>query len=163
MLVMPAIPVEATDPRFRQFYDYWLSCAPPGRLPGRQHIDPVDVPQLLPSLMLYDIVQEGANLRFRVRIAGEMLVTILGLNPAGRFIDEFVIEAKRTDVNAAFTLVARDRTAHYWENQLWTAGLDYIRMQRLALPLARNGTQTDMIIACHVRAPVDAPGQDSAR
>jgi hypothetical protein len=128
-----------------------VKCAPPGRLPGRQHIDPLDIPTLLPGLMLYDVVEADAGPRFRVRVAGEMVVGLLGTNPKGRYIDEFVIEPRKADVNAALAAVARDRIAHYWENQVWTSGLEYVTMQRLALPLARDGINADMVIAYHVR------------
>ena len=37
-------------PRVARLYRYWLSIHPPGGgLPGRQHFDPVDVPELLPG------------------------------------------------------------------------------------------------------------------
>jgi len=157
---LPDLPPEAVHEDFRRFYDYWSCAAPAGALPGRQHIDPlVDLPRLIPSLVLYDVVPSDDELRFRVRVAGEVLVEIMGSNPAGRYIDEFVLPERRRQVNAAFTQVARMRVAHYWENQMWTAGRQYIRMQRLALPLARDGRIVDMVFACHVRvdAPTDSP------
>jgi hypothetical protein len=185
-VILPPFPAEAADPRFRQFYDYWASRAPPGRLPGRQHIDPLDIPALLTGVMLYDVVAVAAaagggaavagapggdamptdvtdadamptRVRFRVRIAGEMLVDVLGRNPTGRFIDEFIVDERKADVNDAFAAVARQRIAHYWENQLWTAGREYVRMQRLALPLARDGVSPDMVIAYYVRTDLPKP------
>lgn len=181
-VVLPPLPEEAADPRFRAIYDYWTSRAPPGLLPGRQHIDPLDTPALLPGIVLYDVVPwppgdvaatgtgaagaggtagaampGDAGLRFRMRIAGEMLVEVLGRNPTGRFIDEFVLDERKADVNAAFAAVAQGRIADYWENQLWTAGREYVRMQRLALPLARDGVTPDMVIAYYVRTNLPQP------
>jgi hypothetical protein len=161
IITLPALPAEATDPEFRQFYGYWVQCAPPGLLPGRQHLDPLDMPNLLHGLMLYDVVEHGAGLRFRVRVAGQTLVDMLGASPKGHFIDEFVIEQRKADVNAALTAVARERIAHYWENRLWTAGLEYITMQRLALPLARDGLHPDMVIAHYVRVQRRPDGGDA--
>ncbi len=153
---IPELPPKAVHPDFQRFYGYWRNAAPsPAALPGRQHIDPlVDIPALIPSVVLYDVVPDEQDTRFRIRVAGEMLVEIMGAAPAGRFIDEFVLPARKAQVNEAFTQVARERVAHYWENQMWTAGRQYIRMQRLALPLARDGRNVDMVFACHVR--VDA-------
>src|SRR5262249_11605642 len=134
-----------------------------GRLPGRQHIDPLDVPALLPSLVLFDVVTHpdagpgDAPLRFRVRIAGGMLVELIGANPTGRFIDEFVADDRRRQLNAAYAGVVRDRAAHFWENQLWTPGREFVRVQRLALPLARDGQTVDMIAACYAQAGQPAP------
>ncbi len=160
-ITLSELPPEAGHPDFRLFYDYWRAAAPAGLLPGRQHVDPlVELPRLIPNLVLYDVVPSAdEELRFRVRVAGETLVEIMGSNPAGRYIDEFVLPERRRHVNAAFTEVARTRVAHYWENQMWTAGRQYIRMQRLALPLARDGRIVDMVFACHVRVdtPTDSP------
>ncbi|MBI3504874.1 MAG: PAS domain-containing protein [Proteobacteria bacterium] len=153
---LPDLPPAASHPDFRRFYDYWRAAAPAGCLPGRQHVDPlVDLPQLIPSIVLYDAVPGGEGLRFRIRVAGETLVEIMGTAPTGRFIDEFVVADRRAQLNEAFSQVVRARAAHYWENQIWTAGRQYIRMQRLALPLARDGRIVDMIFACYVR--VDIP------
>lgn len=151
------MPADATHPDFRIFYDYWRACAPAGLLPGRQHIDPViDIPSLVPRLALYDVVDTPEGLRFRVRVAGEVLIEVMGLAPAGHFVDDFIVPERRATVNGAFRQVARERTAHYWEKQMWTAGRQYVRMQRMALPLARDGRTVDMIFACHIRVPGDA-------
>jgi len=34
----------------KSLYSYWRAISPPGRLPGRQHFDPLDVPRLLPNI-----------------------------------------------------------------------------------------------------------------
>jgi hypothetical protein len=159
-ITLPDLPPEASHPDFHDFYAYWHAAAPAGLLPGRQHIDPlVEVPRLIPSIVLYDVVRSDEGPRFRIRVAGEMLVDIMGSNPMGRFIDDFVLPERRGHVNAAFRDVVRAHIAHYWENQMWTAGRQYIRMQRLALPLARDGRNVDMVFACHVRVdtPTDSP------
>lgn len=162
MFSLPTLPPEATDEGLRAFYAYWVSRAPAGKLPGRQHIDPLDVPVLLPNLVLLDVVEpESAGApRFRVRLAGGTLVDLIGVNPTGQFIDDYVAENRRAQLNAAYTSVARDRVAHYWENQLWTPGREFVRVQRLALPLARDGETVDMIVACYAR--VDTPAPDGA-
>ncbi len=155
-IALPEFPPAAAHPDFRQFYDYWRGRAPDGLLPGRQHIDPlIDIPALVPRLALYDVVEFPEGPRFRVRVAGEVLIEVMGLAPAGRFVDEFIVPERRATLNDAFTRVARERIVHYWEKPMWTAGRQYIRMQRMALPLARDGRNVDMIIACHVRVPTD--------
>jgi len=158
MISLPALPAAATDPRLRAFYDYWRGRAPDGLLPGRQHIDPLDIPALLPDLVLFDVVESGGALRFRVRVAGGTLVELVGgTNPTGRFIDEFVAQNRRDTLNAAYASVVRDRNAHFWESQLWTPGREFVRVQRLALPLARDGQAVDMVIGCYARVETPPP------
>lgn len=169
MISLPSLPAEVTDPGLRAFYDYWRSRAPAGRLPGRQHIDPLDMPALLPSLVLLDVVAPevdrvggaaaggDATLRFRVRLAGGTLVELVGSNPTGHFIDAFVPANRRAALNQAYTSVVRGRAAHYWESQLWTEGREFVRVQRLALPLARDGETVDMVIGCYARVEEAPP------
>jgi hypothetical protein len=156
-----SLPPQATDPRFRAFFDYWQERAPPGLLPGRQHIDPIDIPALLPGIVLYDVVGDPAGdlaaLRFRFRLVGTMMCETVGVDPTGRFLDEMVLTDKKDAVQAAFVSVARDRAAHYWENPLWSADRTYVRLQRLALPLATDGVAVDRIVAYYIRTPTPAP------
>lgn len=160
MISLPPLPAEATEPRLKAFYDYWRSRAPDGLLPGRQHIDPLDVPVLLPDLVLLDVVapESGDGMpRFRVRLAGGTLVELVGANPTGRFLDEFVPANRRDALNAAYASVVRGRSAHFWESQLWTEGREFVRVQRLALPLARDGETVDMVIGCYARVETPPP------
>src|SRR5258707_1296396 len=51
-----------------RLYEYWRAAAPPGRLPGRQHIAPEDIVPLLSRLWMLDVFREP--LRFRYRLVG---------------------------------------------------------------------------------------------
>ena len=45
----------AWHPLVRRLYDYWVSVAPPGGLPGRQHIAPEEIPALWSRLWMLDV------------------------------------------------------------------------------------------------------------
>ena len=49
---------ETWHPTIRALYDYWVSVHPPGGLPGRQHIDPIAIPRLLPHLFMVDVSRD---------------------------------------------------------------------------------------------------------
>ena len=53
----PASDLPSTaHPKIVAPYDYWLKAAPTtGVLPGRQHIDPIDIPSLLENIWLVDV------------------------------------------------------------------------------------------------------------
>src|SRR5580704_11906069 len=59
-------------PLVQQCYDYWLSTAPPGGLPGRQHIAPEKMAAWLSRLWLLDIHRDP--LRYRLRVCGSAVV-----------------------------------------------------------------------------------------
>ncbi len=81
------------DVRIRRFADYLASKAPSGKLPGRQDIVPHEIPDLLPYLMLYDIVPQpsGNAIRYRTRLAGTHVVELLGGDPTGKFVDDVLL------------------------------------------------------------------------
>src|SRR5260370_32714785 len=56
----------ARHPLVRRFYDYWVSVAPPGCLPGRQHIAPEKIPALWSRMSMLDC--HRVPLRYRHRL-----------------------------------------------------------------------------------------------
>lgn len=55
----------AEQEAWKQLYDYWLSKHVAGRPPSRNDLDPpVDVPRLIPNIMLIDV--DGDVLRYRL-------------------------------------------------------------------------------------------------
>src|SRR5713226_4402781 len=73
-------------PLVRQFYEHWLSIAPPGQLPGRQHIAPEQMVPMLSRMWMLDVHRDP--LRFRFRLYGTALVSSLGGEVTGRWLDE---------------------------------------------------------------------------
>jgi hypothetical protein len=144
-------PVPTADARVRQLYEHWLGLRPgPGILPGRQHFDPVALPvSLLPLLWLADI--ERAPLRFRYRLLGTEHVRVFGRDYTGQWIDEahpdFVGSAAYSQFIAA---AERGEVGYRCGNTLILLPKDYRSMERLILPLARDGREVDMLLAISV-------------
>jgi hypothetical protein len=144
------LPPDATDPRFREFFRYWQSKAPAGQLPGRAHIDPLEIPRLLPHIALYDVVRSGEDLRFRFRLAGTGVVETLGADNTGKFIDEIMNAEAYKPLREHYGILVRDGTPQYWKRNLPYANRDFLAVQRLALPLAADGKTVDMVISYYV-------------
>jgi hypothetical protein len=145
-----SLPADAKDPRFSAFFVYWQSKAPPGRLPGRQHIDPSEIPRLLPHLALYDVIRNGDDFRFRFRLVGTGAAEALGADNTGRFIDEIMAPEPYRPLHAAYSELVRRHTPQYWQRNLPFANRDFLAVQRLALPLAADGDTVDMIMTYYV-------------
>src|ERR1051326_5054558 len=73
-----------TDDRLTAAFEYWVLQSG-GRLPGRRDIDPVDIPKLLPILMLVETLPSG---RYRYRLVGTENADAFGMNATGRYLDE---------------------------------------------------------------------------
>jgi len=150
-----SLPADAEDPRFHAFFAYWQSKAPFGRLPGRQHIDPLDIPRLLPHIALYDVVRQDGDFRFRFRLVGTGAAQALGADNTGRYIDEIMEADAYGPLHAAYSQIVRDHTPQYWQRNLPFANRDFLAVQRLALPLAADGSTVDMIMTYYVAIPRD--------
>src|SRR5260370_6304800 len=72
-------------PLVRQFYEHWLSIAPPGRLPGRQQVAPEQMVRMLSRMWMLDVHRDP--LRFRYRLYGTALVSSLGREAPGQWLD----------------------------------------------------------------------------
>lgn len=76
---------EVTSPLISQLHDYWMALAS-GAIPDRDQLDPVDIKELLPSLMIADV--EPEPFRIRYRLVGTRVVEAAGIDFTGRYLDE---------------------------------------------------------------------------
>jgi len=139
------------DERLVRLHAYWQARHPPGGgLPGRQHVDPLEIgPALLPFLFLLEV--EDDPLRFRYRLTGTHMVKGIGRDPTGRLMEsafpEFLFGRSYPDYPAC----VRDRSAvRRTGAPTSVATRDHIVIDRLLLPLARDGRRVDMILGASI-------------
>jgi hypothetical protein len=134
----------------RRFYDYWLSVAPPGKLPGRQHIAPEDLVPLLPRLWMLDVHRNP--LRLRYRLAGTQVVWSLRREVTGQWLDEM-------EPDRALKPIVFDRYRFIVETgrPTWRHGVStrvrerpYETVENCLAPLAADGKTVDTIFGVSV-------------
>lgn len=141
-------------PKVRAIQDYWKSVHPEGGgLPGRQHIDPVDIPNLLPNIWLIDVYRDPY--RFRFRLLGTQVVDYAGEDNTGKWFDERMPDFDPTVfidvVENKLPSWSRGRSAMRPEK-------NYYELERVRFPLATDGETVDMILALTV--PFDSEGKE---
>lgn len=114
-------------------------------LPGRQHIDPIDFPDLLPNIRLIEVI--GDPPRFKVRLTGERISDHFGESYTGQFLDEAFDKFEARASFRALTATVESR------KPFWNLGVcdlnpekDFVPFERLVLPLAANGETVDMLL-----------------
>ncbi|MEZ5830625.1 MAG: PAS domain-containing protein [Dongiaceae bacterium] len=147
---MYALPPEATEAEFRELLGYWQAKLLPGRLPGRQHIDPTEFPpRYLSQLLLLEVV-EGAppkpRRRYRFRVAGTAFTTIAGRDVTGLHYDEIGAAERTGPVIRAFDLVVERKAPVFLSGRLSLPSQEYVWVKRLGLPLAHDGHAVDMVL-----------------
>ncbi len=132
-------------PRFARLRDYLASKAPPGKLPGRQHIDPLEIPDLLPHLMLVDVIRAaGQPPRYHIRLVGTQVVVIQGADATGKFVEEVL--DKGPEIIAHYDDILTTRQPQDRRGQVATQNRNHVSYQRIAFPLATDGETVDMLI-----------------
>src|SRR5690242_6841967 len=130
-------------PHLRLAFEYWQRKSPAGKLPGRQHIDPVEMSAFLPHVALIEVERSNATPRFRLRVVGTDIVNEVGRDDTGRYLN---------DMPEAVTMVARltelldRREPYYMTEALMLPRRDHIVLHRVVLPLASDGKTIDMIL-----------------
>ena len=133
-----------SSPLLRELRDYWLSLAAGRAIPAREDLDPLDIPRLLPNLMLVDVFDDPQ--RFRFRLVGTRVTELAKRDSTGRWLDaslygdtmERVLLDLRVCADTGAPVASLD-TAPYLEN-------DWIRAEALLLPLGRPDGTVEMIL-----------------
>jgi hypothetical protein len=154
MTDIPILPQDC-DARIRQLYDYWQAICPAADvLPGRQHLDPVHIPKLLPWLWLVD-VHQGESLRFKFRLVGTEQVVLRGRDPTGHWVDEVHPGFPTSALGRAASGLVNAKNVYYYRGAppIRTKGI--VLSEWLGLPLARDGVTVDMLLALSIhQAPL---------
>lgn len=136
------------DDRHRRTFDYWRSKAPEGRLPGRRHIDPLEVSDLLPWLTLVDAVWEGKRLRLRCRLIGTEIVSRFGRDITGLYAEEAYPEDYLAQALETYGGIIRTRRPYLSRHRIPIEGREHAQYDRLILPLAEDGETVDIFLTC---------------
>ncbi|MEO3430817.1 PAS domain-containing protein [Pelagibius sp. CAU 1746] len=134
-----------SDPKIRELFDYWLAIHPEAGLPGRQHLDPMDIPRLLPNIWMLDVKQDP--LCFRFRLVGTEIVRFTGRDATGLCLAEVYPDYKATEAYRVHCACARSgEPAYRRSGVLSNPGRRHIEAERLYLPLAENGERVDILL-----------------
>ncbi|NNG06035.1 MAG: PAS domain-containing protein [Inquilinus sp.] len=138
-----------SHPRFRHLHDYLVARAPKNGLPGRQHIDPTDIPHLLAALSFVDVERDGDSLAFRYRLVGTTCAEALGSDPTGRLVDDSHPSGYGCEIVAHMTEITERRQPGFGQFTVSLPGREHSGYSRIYFPLARNGSDVDMLVGVH--------------
>lgn len=144
-----------TDPRLEQAYLYWRDKAAGRAMPSRGDIDPIEIPKLLPDVMLVERHDDG---RYRYRLIGTENTRAHGVNATGRFLDEVLPGPDYSaHVLALYDECVETRRALYSECLFFSpARREPERHTKvLFMPLSPDGETVNMIFVVQVFLYID--------
>jgi hypothetical protein len=148
-LLSPEDPLPPCDARLVELHRLWQDIRPgQGVLPGRQHFDPLSVPKLLRWIYLVEIERERP--RFRYRLLGTEHVFALGRDVTGEWLDEAHPAFASSPAYPQFLATADGQIAYYRGPPTYYFERDHLAIERMLMPLARDGKTVDMVLGVTV-------------
>lgn len=149
--------LEVNSARLNRLYDYWDGRRVGRPMPSRADIDPVDIPHLLPHIMLL-AVDHDAGPRFRVQLIGSAVIgyraNLSDANPTGRWLDEMGMVSDPEE-NLALCRRATEEQAPAYTSSPCRPSAEQVTegvMHRIVLPLTVGGNRVDMLLCGVERA-----------
>lgn len=146
--MLPATPVgassEIADARLRGLYEYWNAKRDERPTPSRRDIDPVEIPDLLGFLNIFEVRNEPRD--YKVRLNGTEVTNMLGQDITGKLCSNVMSGADAARCKAAFDICADKCTPVIVETSLAFCGKPYMAQTIIALPLSSDGERVDIII-----------------
>lgn len=136
------------DTRIADLVGLWRSRFNGGSLPARRDIEPHEIVQLLPDIMLVDVTRPGPE--FRYRLVGTREVEFRGYDPTGRSVrDAFAgFDGNFCDGNYRSVVERRDPVfiVEYAPTKLGAV----VRRETVFLPFAADGETVDIVMVYSV-------------
>lgn len=148
LAALDAIAALDVHPKIARMLDYCRSIVPPDRLPGRAHFDPIAVPALLPNVWLLELEPKPeGGARFRYRLMGTRVAAAFQGDLTGRYVGEVHTATAAAAMHAYLMGVVESRRPNYRIGRptAWPIA-EFLTLERLYMPLARDGANVDVIL-----------------
>lgn len=143
------------NPKVVRFFKYWLSLNPEKGLPGRQHFDPLDIPDLMPRIWMLDVLRQP--LRYRYRFAGTKEVETLQREVTGKMFEEVHPQAyNRQETTGRLGDSVQHGVATYRKGKIIAIHKkEHMIVENCVVPLARDGLLVDLIVGFSILYQAD--------
>jgi hypothetical protein len=158
MNMLAATPVGASseiiDARLRRLYEYWNAKRGDRPAPSRRDIDPVEIPDLLGFVNIFEVQDEPRD--YKVRLNGSEVAEMLGQETTGKYCSTVISGEDGVRCKTAFDLCVDQCRPTIVETSLAFCGKPYMGQTIVILPLSSDGERTDMIITAHSYHALDS-------
>jgi hypothetical protein len=126
--------------------DYWRSKCVGGALPSREAIDPTEIIVHLPWLFMADVIDGGAD--YRYRLIGTSIVSANYRDVTGRSFRELYADpVKLHAARIGFDLALRTGAPAYTQGRaFWRPDWTYDHFEAAFLPLSADGKAVNIIL-----------------
>lgn len=126
-------------------YSYWRSKTTEDRLPARGDINPVEIPRLMPHVVIMDVEREP-ELDFRYRLIGTYVVEHLYADHTGKSFAEIGHQKAPSQIWSNCKRVVETGEAFLADTPYVGPHQSFRNVEDIILPLATDGTNVDALL-----------------
>lgn len=136
---------QASSARIRQGFDYWLSKLDGARLPARCAIDPAEIVQLLPHVVMVEVSRDPLD--FVERVTGEAILKHSRENSMHRSWRDYPGRGPDSEIWRHFAEVVESGEPNFTSVPYVGPQRDLVEVEMVACPLSEDGRTVDRVIA----------------
>jgi len=132
-------------PQLIKLLSVWQEHSAGRDTPLRRDLNAHSLRAFLPNIIIVDVVKQDDRLRYRIRLTGTVISTILG-DHTGKFVDDAVVSPFRERWNAAFDLTVETGGPILLKGRLEYREQHYLVMEILLAPMAAADGAVDSVL-----------------
>ena len=136
-------PSMLNSPRLREAYSYWDAKRQTKLMPSRSDLDPVEIPRLLPYVILIDVMREPLD--FRYRLVGTQACVIMRRDLTGQIFSEIPGNGQASALWRGCEAVVSSKAPMCWQFSYLGPERSLRDCERVLLPLSKDGVNVTMI------------------
>lgn len=126
-------------------YAYWVSKCSEGGLPARQDINPVEIPRLMPHVVMLDVKHEP-EFDFRYRLLGTYVTEHLYSDHSGKWFSEITHQRAPSKIWQNCCQVATSRSPFMSNTPYVGPHQSFRDVEDIILPLSSDGERVDSLL-----------------
>jgi hypothetical protein len=153
-MALPARPIEPTHPLLVEARAWWERWRGARAMPARRDVDPTKIPQLLPHLIMFDVLREPLD--FRYRLIGTNVERFMRERYTGKQLSEIAHQKPPSRIWENLCMALELRRPFASSVPYVGPMKDFARMADVIMPLSDDERTVNMLLVCVIwLAPTD--------
>jgi len=139
MILAPMMPEQIPDGHpVRRYADYHRACAQEDGVLRRQDFDPIDLPRIIPWMLILEQTGDDGRIEFLYRLAGTGCREIFGIDYTGKILGEDLPPDAAAERRREIIEVLDEKQPRYTRTQIPIEGREFITILRGVFPVSRK-------------------------
>ena len=135
---------DVRSPMLLRAHTYWQTIRGAKTMPCRADLDPLDIPDLLPYVILLDVLMPDG--RLKVRLVGTFVVAMYDGDYTGMYLDEVDFGGIRSKVLADYAGAVRAAAPVFSDHGFRSLNGGLFDIERVILPISEDGERVSMAL-----------------